>query len=579
MVSKKYAVCIVAMTLCVAVAGPIDAGGTDRVGPPSEVKLPNDGTPGPATRDTGGPDPYGYAWIDSDEPGGPTYSWVDISGSGASVFLSDDETAGPFAVGFGFDFYGTVFNNFWLSSNGWVSFVAPSSSFLTNDCPMPTNSTPYNLLALMWDDLDPGDNNDPIYYQSFTAGSCPYGSYAGACAVIQYEDFCHFPGGATCDTAGTFEIILFDNAEILYQFEDSGVELGGGSTTGIQNADATIGLTYGCDGTYLADNLAVLFFLPPQGDLAVTADAPAGFAENGPFTFEITVDNYGPENQTNVAAADTLPAELSYISDDCGGSYTAPNWTWNIGGLVNGASASCTMTVEFAGGSCVPASNTITVSGDAFDPQGNNSAVVTNAFEAVDDGGFEGGTPNASWAEASTNFGTPLCDIPSCGTGTGTGPYNGDWWCWFGGISGVAETGSVTQTVTIDEGASDMVFWLEAIVCDSVADYMEATIDGNVVYTIDGSSPLCGQLGYTQQVVDISAFADGAPHTLEFYSQTFSNNGGGTNFFIDDVSIAGADCTTAQQPQAAIPTLNSVGIALLIGLIVGAGVVALRKMI
>ena len=570
-----------ALVACIAaIAVGASAATTDRTIPAPDVKSANDGHPGPATRDTGGPDAFGYAWIDSLEPGGPTFSWVDISATGTSVLLGDDATAGPFPIGFSFGFYGASFSNFYVSSNGWVTFDAPTGSDLSNDCPIPTNATPNNMLALMWDDLDPGDNSDPLYYQSFAAGACPYGAYVGACTVIQYEDFCHWPGGATCATAGTFEAILFDNGDILYQYEDAGDETGSGATTGIQNGDSSIGLNYGCNGNYLANGRAVLFFQPPQGDLEITKTAPDGFGENGPFTFEISVTNNGPEDQTGVSVVDALPAELTYLSDDCGGSFAAPNWTWTIGNLANGASDTCTMVVEFTGGSCVAATNTATVSGTVFDPPENNTSSASNAFEAVADGSFEDGTPNAFWVEASTNFGTPLCTIAGCGTGTGTGPRTGDWWCWFGGIPGVTETGSVTQVINISEGATDMTFWLEAIICDSPNDFMNVTIDGNTVFSIDGGSPLCGVLGYSQQTVDISAYADGGDHTLEFVSTTVSTNGGSTNFFVEDVSIAGVTCTQAPPiGDNAIPTVNGIGIIFLVGLMIGAAIVILRRMV
>ena len=86
---------------------------------------------------------------------------------------------------------------------------------------------------------------------------------------------------------------------------------------------------------------------------------------------------------------------------------------------------------------------------------------VENLGVFVADPGFEGGTPNAFWTEASTNFGTPICDAVSCGTGGGTGPHGGTFWVWFGGIDAVEE-GSMSQSVTIPAGVSaSLTFFLE----------------------------------------------------------------------------------------------------------------------
>ncbi len=161
---------------------------------------------------------------------------------------------------------------------------------------------------------------------------------------------------------------------------------------------------------------------------------------------------------------------------------------------------------------------------------------ATPLVDVIQDGSFEDGTPNAFWTEFSLNFGTTLCDIPACGTGTGTGPRTGNWWSWFGGIS-TYEEGSVSQTVTLTPGTATLTFWTEAIVCDSAADYLEVLVDGTQEFIMTGADPTCGSLGYVEQTVNLDAYADGGTHTIEFHSEIFANNGGGTNFFVDDVVL------------------------------------------
>ncbi len=155
----------------------------------------------------------------------------------------------------------------------------------------------------------------------------------------------------------------------------------------------------------------------------------------------------------------------------------------------------------------------------------------------VGDGGFEGGSPNAYWSETSTNFFSLICDVGACGVGGGTGPHTGTMWAWFGGID-VYEEGTMSQSVTLPSGAATLSFWLEVpVACDSTADYLEVLVDGTQVFLVDGSSALCGVVGYSLQTVDISTFADGGSHNLEFHSEIFGTNATVTNFFVDDVAI------------------------------------------
>ncbi len=174
--------------------------------------------------------------------------------------------------------------------------------------------------------------------------------------------------------------------------------------------------------------------------------------------------------------------------------------------------------------------------------------------ELVADGSFEAGPGGGAWTEASTNFGTPLCDEAGCGLGTGTGPSDGLVWAWFGGI-GASEIASVSQSITVPAAATSLTltFDLEMIICDSPSDFLNVSVGGTQVFTIDGSAAICGTLGYSTQTIDLLAagVAPGSTVTISFESEIFAVNGEGTNFFVDNVSViaeeaAGADLCAAQ---------------------------------
>ncbi len=249
-----------------------------------------------------GPDGYDYTSDDT-----ITYDWVEISATGTQIpQLGDDDHQGPFPIDFGFIFYDTVQSELYIQSNGVINFSDTSVSY-KNSCPLPTADPPLPLIALMWDDLDPGDSNDPVYYQNFGAGSCPYQSYAGKCMVVQYDDFCHWLGGPTCTTAGTFEAILFDDHSIIIQIKDAGDEEGSWSTTGIQgnNTGDDHGLSYVCDtANSLTDGLAVKFIYggPSQTvlnpDEQTVIDCPS--INEHTFDYELFLLAYGSEQNFNM---------------------------------------------------------------------------------------------------------------------------------------------------------------------------------------------------------------------------------------------------------------------------------------
>ncbi len=169
----------------------------------------------------------------------------------------------------------------------------------------------------------------------------------------------------------------------------------------------------------------------------------------------------------------------------------------------------------------------------------DTSSQVINVLVCTDemnDGSFEAGPMGGVWNEASTNFGTPICNVASCGNGTGTGPSKGSYWAWFGGWAAFEEA-SVDQDIMIPVGSASITFKLEQIVCDSPDDFMNLVIDTDTVFTTNGGTSICGTLGYSLQAVNLDTYADGNMHNIKFFSRSYGTNGNVTNFFVDEVKL------------------------------------------
>lgn len=153
------------------------------------------------------------------------------------------------------------------------------------------------------------------------------------------------------------------------------------------------------------------------------------------------------------------------------------------------------------------------------------------------DGGFEtGGIPNTFWnPETSTNFGTPLCDVPSCGTGGGASPpRTGAFWLWFGGIP-AAETATLGQTVNIAAGSTAALnFWMRVgTVSAPFTDVVNVRVDGAIVASFP--EPSTAEGAYTLRQVNMTPFANGAAHAILF--EYIGSTTGTASYVIDDVQL------------------------------------------
>lgn len=224
-----------------------------------------DPRPGSAPRASGGPDGFGYHWIDSQGASGPAVNFQDISATGTEALLSDDDFESAM-LSFGFPFYGSEKYVVDISSNGYLTFGVDGTDW-SND-PIPLDNDPNDIIAPFWDDLNPLDGGT-VHFQDF-----------GDRFIVQWTEINHFQSNGTY----TFQAILHDDGVIEYQYG----ELVGNTesvTIGIENADGTIGTQVVYNAPYLQSNMAIVI-APWLGVDTFTGSLPSG----GSFDLGVLMD-------------------------------------------------------------------------------------------------------------------------------------------------------------------------------------------------------------------------------------------------------------------------------------------------
>jgi hypothetical protein len=194
----------------------------------------------PMTLNQGGPDAFGYRWLDSNEPNGPTYSWVDISSIGTPIdSLSDDENVGPLPLGFSFNFYGITYNSFYFCSNGFVSLSSTSNAY--SNLAIPNTSAPPNLIAPFWDDLYFPNGGNAYYYTNNIDS-----------LIVSWVDVPHISSGGPY----SFQVIVLQSGRMIFQYQTIN-QPDSSATIGIQNSNGTVGLQMVYNAHYVTSNMAI----------------------------------------------------------------------------------------------------------------------------------------------------------------------------------------------------------------------------------------------------------------------------------------------------------------------------------
>jgi thermitase len=173
--------------------------------------------------------------------------WIDITADGTVLSLGDDD-AQRIALPFGFRFYGTTYNDLWVSSNGFVSFAAGYTNW-TNNC-LPSTSVPNNAIYAFWDDLRPADagGGGTLYAKQVDSETF----------VVEWHKVSHFGGSGP----ETFEIVLMKDHTIVLEYPS--LSSTSSATVGVENANGTVAQQYWCNssGGPLYNGLAIQLTTP-----------------------------------------------------------------------------------------------------------------------------------------------------------------------------------------------------------------------------------------------------------------------------------------------------------------------------
>jgi hypothetical protein len=201
----------------------------------------------PIITNHGGPDSYGHKWVDSDDAGGPAVGWIDISSLGTPLTLTDDIASGAIPIGFAFPFFENSYSEIFVGSNGLLTFGAGSAD--RNNSNIPSATSPNNLIAMWWDDLNPSNAGHVFYYHDIQANRF----------IVSFDSIPNYlyPSGTG---SLNFQAVLYPTGKIIlnYGTMNPGTDNLNEATIGIENSSGTDGLGILYNAAYMHSNLTIV---------------------------------------------------------------------------------------------------------------------------------------------------------------------------------------------------------------------------------------------------------------------------------------------------------------------------------
>ncbi|HUG22115.1 DUF6701 domain-containing protein [Piscinibacter sp.] len=163
---------------------------------------------------------------DSSAAAQAAYPWLDISATGTTLALDDDDVSGAINIGFTFTYGGTDYTQLRVASNGMLQFGGTSDEYDNSQLPLTGSSGEPNINAVMlplWDDLNPGGDGDLIRYRM--QGTAPNRVFIVSWLAVPYYcsnsgAHCHPTRDQTRLTSATFQVQLHEQGQFVFSYQD-----------------------------------------------------------------------------------------------------------------------------------------------------------------------------------------------------------------------------------------------------------------------------------------------------------------------------------------------------------------------
>lgn len=316
----------------------------------------------------GGPDDFGYTWDDS-----VALNWIDASG-GTDTGLADNcnsQTSIP--IGFSFKYYENTYSNAIIDFNGFVTFTSGYDCYSEGN--VPYISTPNNVIAPYWGYFQNGSG----HVRYLQGGSAP-----NRYLVIEWYQMTDGDSAASY----TFETILYENGDILFQYQTMDYSSGDWSCagTGIEDSTGLDGLHYQfCN--QISSNKAVRFYRPaPSARLKIFPLYYGKFTHAGEtVAFQVPIRNMGDLGSDiyDLFPSSTWPVSFYAADGTTLLTDTDSDGAVDTGSLAQGGTFTVTVKVQTSGGGSLGDDNTATVTArSSLNPSKSKIVTLNTAIPA-----------------------------------------------------------------------------------------------------------------------------------------------------------------------------------------------------